>query len=264
MGAPLPLVSLFRVTPQEAEIQGSEDQRGHRDQALRPASAAGPARYPRPSRAAAPWLSRRPGAPASPPAARTAPTRPPAPARQRRCRPATGCPAARAAQRFSMRGMLQARDVSVRPGRRNRGGLIPYWPHERQEGRAGRPRAGGGWPRLRPGPLGPRCHRGRACAGRAGQLFTRAVNGADRGRCLARWSPACSSTGALTRGGLEQPGSTSAPAVSAYRPERDLCRATSRSAAGVGGKNGSELPLATARGTPCWLTVTTCATPGLP
>ena len=41
----------------------------------------------------------------------------------------------------------------MRPGRRKRGGLIQYWPHERQEGRAGRPRAGGKWPPLRPEPL---------------------------------------------------------------------------------------------------------------
>src|SRR5205807_8534274 len=32
MGAPLPLISLFRVAPQEVEIQGCEDQRPCRDQ----------------------------------------------------------------------------------------------------------------------------------------------------------------------------------------------------------------------------------------
>jgi hypothetical protein len=33
IGATLPLISLFRITPQEVEIQGSEDQRPAGDQA---------------------------------------------------------------------------------------------------------------------------------------------------------------------------------------------------------------------------------------
>lgn len=32
MGTPLPQVSLFRITPQEVEVQGSEGQRPHGDQ----------------------------------------------------------------------------------------------------------------------------------------------------------------------------------------------------------------------------------------
>jgi hypothetical protein len=93
MGTPLPLVGLFRVTPQDVEVQGGEDQSPQRTGPRR-ASAADPARYRAQSHVAIPRLSRRHGGRASPPTGRMAPTRSPAPGRRRRSIPAIGCLAA--------------------------------------------------------------------------------------------------------------------------------------------------------------------------